>query len=564
MSKVRIYFYGPAPLKYSYELGGDGLAEGSRASPDCLFFNTASLYLDAYIRQVDPVFHSEIEWSHIQLLFKNVDEIADDLNKYNANVLCVSLYIWNNEQTLSMISEVKQKLGRDLLVIAGGPSVGIVRNPNYLNENPNIDYAIFAQGEKPFYDILKHEFDNTKLSVLSTKNCAWLGTDGKVKKSDHEFYKQSSGSPYIESEHIIKSVVRHETYLTYKFEFPWETSKGCPYNCSFCDWTSGLSNKVSKRRAIYEDELELFAKYGVFRFYMSDANFGLHKEDEEIVDTLVRLKVEKDYPFKFFSINFSKVKKDVVYRLANKLLQHDMLDYFKCSIQDMHKHILDNIDRPDVPWEEQITYLKDMMVQNPNKKPSIEVIQGLPGQTRETWENMLYEMSSHGFTMNIYKFMMIPNSPAGYDTEWFNKMGLKTDRLYLDDEHSDEYVVETYSFDRSDYSYFNLTTEFYARMHPLGTPIFDDTSVYKKVVEFAKMQPEFDSVIKSMTEYVLRAKESALIASHFYNIILPRFLEVNKLSGGDYLRFLRSLHKPALVETIYENNIHDLFLTETV
>lgn len=509
---MNIYFYGPAPLKYSYEILGSG---GASKTADCIFMNTAPLYLDSYIKRTDLDFYQRIHWNHIQLFFKTQDEIVAEMEAYGSNVLCVSLYIWNNEQTLAMLDGIKKKMGRDITVIAGGPSVGIVRNETYLNENPDIDYAIFAQGEKPFYDILKHKFDNTPLNAMFTKNCAWIDNKTQtLKKSGHEFYKATSGSPYLESQHILIETKNKPEYQDYKFEFPWETSKGCPYNCSFCDWTSGLSNKVSKRKALYEEELELFASLGIFRFYMGDANFGLHKEDEDITDVLVRLKEEKGYPFEFFSINFSKVKKDVVYRIADKMLKHNLLDYFKCSIQDMHTHILENIDRPDVPWEEQIVYLKELVKKHPDSQLSVEVIQGLPGQTRETWENMLFEMSSHGFRMNIYKFMMIPNSPAGYDKDWNERMQIKTGQLYLDEDHSDEYVIGTYSYDLSDYAYFNLLSEFYARTERAK---FVDKTIFKQLVQFVKQQKDFETTMKVMTDYATYTPTSALLATYYFN-----------------------------------------------
>ena len=542
---INIYFYGPAPLKYSYEiLGSDGAAR----KPDCLFMNTAPIYLDSYIKKTDAELYTKINWDHIQLRFLDQDSLIAELNKYNSNVLCVSLYIWNNEQTLGILSGLKAKIGRPLTIIAGGPSVGIVRNKNYLHENPDIDYAIFAQGEKPFSDILKSLTTGNPLKTIYTRNCAWIDKNtGKVKKADHEFYKDSKGSPYLDSQHILIDTVNKPEYAGYKFEFPWETSKGCPYNCSFCDWTSGLSNKVSKRKAIYEEELELFASLGIFRFYMGDANFGLHKEDEEITDTLVRLKVEKGYPFKFFSINFSKVKKDVVYRIADKMLKHDLLDYFKCSIQDMHEEILNNIDRPDIPWVEQIEYMKELVRNNPTSGFSVEVIQGLPGQTRETWENMLYEMSSYGFMMNIYKFMMIPNSPAGYDAEWNERMKIKTGQLYLDDTHSDEYVLGSYSFDLRDYAYFNLMTEFYMRMQRAN---FNDKSTFKRFNEFVKSHDSFEHILDGMEQYATHTPSSIMLASYYFNKLMFTFVKTNS-NQADNAKLLDCIQRrPDIIEML--------------
>lgn len=549
---INIYFYGPAPMKYSYEVSG---GEGKERNDQYLFFNTVPVYLDSYIKNLDSDFHSRLNWQHIQLLFKTQEEIIAEIEKYNIDVVCASVYIWNHEQTLDMLSGIKKRLNKDITIIVGGPSVGVVRDQTYLTRNPDIDYAIYAQGEKPFYDILKHKFDDKPISVLTTKNCAWEDSNGKLKKSDYEFYRLTKGSPYLESKHIIENAKYCDEYKDYIFELPWETSKGCPYNCSFCDWTSGLGNKVSKRKAIYEEELEFFASLGIFKFYMSDANFGLHKEDIEITKTLARMRKEKGYPFEFFSINFSKVKKDVVYELADIFLEYDLLPLFKCSVQDIHAHILDNIDRPDMPWDEQLEHIKTLIKKHPHKPISVEVIQGLPGQTRETWEHMLCEMARNGFGMHIYKFMIIPNSPAGYDQEWCEKMEIKTEQLYLDEDHSDEYVTGSYSYNLEDYAYFNLSSEFFLR---LQTAKFNDKNHLEKLLRFANRMPEFKKVMELMLKYVTYTPKSVLIANLFVTFAATKYVE-ELTDQHDINEFYAVLYRPDLVNSYSRRQIYQEF-----
>ena len=60
---------------------------------------------------------------------------------------------------------------------------------------------------------------------------------------------------------------------------PYETSRGCPYNCSFCDWTSGLTHKTYYRKFDIESELEFLADNGITNFHLSDANFGQIDQD---------------------------------------------------------------------------------------------------------------------------------------------------------------------------------------------------------------------------------------------------------------------------------------------
>ena len=55
------------------------------------------------------------------------------------------------------------------------------------------------------------------------------------------------------------------------------------YNCTYCDWSQNLTNKVTRRKAEWKLELEFFRDLDV-QIRETDANFGQWKEDIEIYD----------------------------------------------------------------------------------------------------------------------------------------------------------------------------------------------------------------------------------------------------------------------------------------
>ena len=522
MNPINIYFYSPSP-----EQDQDEVAVGSDFS-SMLFINTVPVFLDSYIQRTDSELYQRLNWSKIALKERTQDELVREIEEYNIDVVCFSLYFWNNENILEISKGLKQRLNREVLVLAGGPSVNVVRDKNYNKDNPDFDYTIYAQGERPFYDILKHQFANTPLNVLATKNCSWVEND-KIKKADYDFYRLTNGSPYIESRHILENIVQDTEYATNTFSLPYETTKGCPYNCSFCDWTSGLSHKVAKRKFSYELDIELFHELGIHMLYFSDANFGMHKEDIGIVESLAEHNRTHDEKFSIISTNFSKTKKRNVYDLLKIMLANDMLITFKVSVQDIHEHILKNIERPDIPWIEHVEYVNEIKSEFPWVTPTVEMIQGLPGQTRDTWRDMLVEISKHSFNALVFKFIIISNSPASYDTEWRERMGIKTETVVLEYGKKTEAVVGTYSFDKSDYAYFTMLTEFYITLQTIDSKAIP---FFQQLLSYATADVEYSSVMSKLEERYNNVPASILIIRDFFrNVVRRNIKNMDKTYG---------------------------------
>lgn len=445
MSKKKIYFYGfNRPVEFT----------GDKNAPRVMFYNTVPIILDAFVRRTDPELHAQIEWAELAIFEKSTPELIQELNDLDIDMLCVSLYVWNVKIILDSIKNIKQHLNKKIKIIAGGPSVDIYRNRNFLLDNPDIDYAIYTQGEHAFLNVLESVVRGKKLNTLNTKNLAWVDDNKQVKISNFEFVKNTEGSPYLESQDLLLRMKNETNSKGYDLTLPYETSRGCPHKCSFCDWTSGLTHKVSKREFDYEEELDFLGRNGIINLQMSDANFGILKRDLDIAKTLVRLKAEKGYQYKIWGNNFNKSKKDIVFEIIDLLLGSGILISPKISVQDVNPDVLKNIDRPDIPWKEHRVYIEKMKEKYPDVDMRVELILGLPGQTCESWENTLIE--TYPFRTWVYPLSIIPNSPMGYDLEYREKMKFKTlwsNTDSLNESYNIEIVIETYSYTFDDYTY---------------------------------------------------------------------------------------------------------------
>jgi hypothetical protein len=455
-----------------------------------VFINTAPLYLDSYLRKNRPEVHSSIEWAKLQFIEKSPTQLAHEIDELGIDVLLVGLYIWNVDRALVLLDTIKQLAHRPITIIAGGPSVEIHRNRNWLFDNPAVDFAVYGQGERAFVDVLDDLYYNKPLSLLGSKNVAWIN-NGRLKVADYEFIRNKDGSPFCESQHLLEQIVADPEYKYHSFEISYETSWGCAYGCTFCDWNSGLDPKVSIRKYKHEDELDLLGRLGIVRIHMSDANFGQAPQDIEVAKTYARLKQEKGYQFEIINNNFAKVNKKAVFEIADILLNAGILVSLKFAVQDTHKSVLDDIRRPDVPWPEHKDMIDRLQQRHPDTDFWIELILGLPGQTRAGWEENIVECAP--YSLSVHHWSILPNAPAGYDKEYQDQMKLRVLKTNLVNyEIPMDTVVETYSYNFDDYAYFNLLTNVFVRFATRTS--FDRRELIETIKSSSLLQPALDKI----------------------------------------------------------------------
>lgn len=431
------------------------------SQPRSLYVSTVPCYLDSYIKKHDPELHNQLDWCKINLTYWPQQTIVDFVNDHNIDVLCFSIYVWNRLHMLTVLQDIRSKINHEVLIIVGGPSVN-AHNQDWAQEYPDADYAVFSDGETAFYNILCHHFRSQSLNVLSTVNTMWR-RNGKLQKTQARYTKIRDWSPYLESQHILRRTVSDDEYADCEFEISYETSRGCPHSCSFCDWTSGLGPVSVKRMVDHRAEIELIASLGVKQIHLSDANFGQWDIDIEIAEVMAEIFGPLDIKVQG---NVAKTKKDNVFRILEIWLQAGLHPAAKFAVQDIDPGVLKNISRPDIPWEEHKIYIRDLQKKFPDKIYVLEGLKGLPGQTRETWRHLLNECYDLRLKPEMYNWILIPNSPAMYDADYRSRF--KVQSRSSKQMHGHEIIMSTYSFTAMDFAYFNFTQIMYRMLDWLG------------------------------------------------------------------------------------------------
>ena len=385
-----------------------------------IFLGTANLYLKTYIDITDSKLSATIDWLVPQQQELTDIELIDLCNKQQIDFLCTSHYIWNHQRLLDQLARVKPYLNSNIKITAGGPSISVNIDPNFLNNNPAIDYAVYGPGERAFYNLLYSITNQKKLQLISTSNTAWRKNNKQV-VADYQYVSMLQISPFVHNKDMFAKMIKQEQIRGYSVAIPYELTRGCPYACTFCDWNSGLSNKVSRRKNSYETDIDLFHLLRVYTIFLSDANVGQYAEDIDMIDYFAKLNLEEGAEFTLMG-NYSKLKKENNLKIYHKLAQGQLLNQgFVISCQDINPSVLDNIDRPDITWTEHAKIIDELGASYPNIPSQIQLIQGLPGQTVDTWYNTLRELAKRPIVLDLFINELLPTSPAARDQTYQTK-----------------------------------------------------------------------------------------------------------------------------------------------
>ena len=339
-----------------------------------------------------------------QLVFKRdpIELTAQVLAK--DDVVGFSTYMWNREYNLKLAESIKQ-INPNCIIVFGGPEMEIL-NPALFTMFPFIDMHVINEGEITFKQIIDNLDDWTKISnIIYNDN----GQVVKTKPGPRIMDLDVLPSPHLTGvfDHIVKN------NSNYKFHMTLETNRGCPYQCTFCDWGSLTYNKIKKfdiDRVFAEIEWA-YAQDNIDSLELADANFGIFVErDQSIVDKII-YEQEKTGKKLGFNTNYAKNQNSSVFHMIKKLAERTgSTKHVTISLQSLNEQVLEAIKRKNLA----VNKIKEVfsLCTQYEINLKVELILGLPFDTLNTFKNTyfeLYEISPDLF-INTYKLLGLNNS----------------------------------------------------------------------------------------------------------------------------------------------------------
>ena len=358
-------------------------------------------------------------YEFLEPLFKRIS-VKDAVKVYSdADIVGFSLYSWNEQISVSIAKKLKA-LNKNVKIIFGGPQV-----PNnaekFLRKHKFIDYVVHGEGEKVFLDLVE-SFENNNTKEVS--GISWLNKFGKY-KSNSEFIRirelECIPSPYLSGtfDRLI------ETYPKNEWLILWETNRGCPFKCTFCDWGSATASKVNKfDLERLKSEIDWFSKKKIEFIFCCDANFGILKRDIEIAKYAAMKKKITGYP-KALSVQNTKNTTERAYQTQKILADAGLNKGVTLSMQSLDPVTLHNIKRDNISLESYDT-LQKIFTKN-NVTTYSDLILGLPGETFDSFTGGVSTLIQNGQHNRIQfnNLSILPNSEVG-DLKYQKKFGIKT------------------------------------------------------------------------------------------------------------------------------------------
>ena len=367
----------------------------------------------------------------IRDVFANLDDV---------DVAGFSTYVWNAEISLECARRLKAKRP-ETLVIFGGPQVPD-KPEAFLRANPFIDVVVHNEGERSFLNLLEAFPGNewTKLAGIS------------FIQSDGTFVRRPSGERIRDLDEVPSPFLggMFDALMTSNPDEHWiglwETNRGCPFQCTFCDWGSATAAKLNKfdgNRLL--EEVNWFGARKIEYVFCCDANFGILQRDVDIAKSVAEVKRTTGYPVAL-SVQNTKNATERAY-LTQKILSDAGLNKgVALSMQSVDGHTLESIKRQNISLE---TYLE---LQRRFTRDGVEtysdLILGLPGETYESFVAGVDTLISTGQHNRIQfnNLSILPNAEMA-NPDYMKKFGLKIVRSEIVNFHgsreaSDDDVAE--------------------------------------------------------------------------------------------------------------------------
>ncbi len=346
-----------------------------------------------------------------------VDEAVERLS--TADLVLFSTYVWNIRISSEIAKRLREKHPH-IGIIFGGPQVPD-RAEQFIRENRFVDIAVHGEGEKVTLDLIQ---------AWPTRK--WAGIQGISYLTPEGEFRHHPKGPRLKDMNIIPS-----PFLTGIFEpimkanpnqrwiALWETNRGCPFSCTFCDWGSSTQARVFQfDLERLRQEAGWFADQKIEFVFCCDANFGMLPRDLDIAQFVADFKRERGYPHAM-SVQNTKNATERAYMVQKILSDSGLNKGVTIAMQSMDPVTLKNIKRENISTDSyqelQRRFTRDKV------ETYTDLILGLPGETYASFKAGVAKVMENG-QHNRIQFndcSILPNAEMG-DPEYQKKHGIVT------------------------------------------------------------------------------------------------------------------------------------------
>ena len=376
----------------------------------------------------------------------------------NADIVGYSMYGWNEQHLLIYAKEVKKR-NPNVINIFGGPQVPdshkqfqrtrksdpspedlkwgrLGWTEEFHRRNEFIDLACHGEGERVFTAVLNQMAVDNCRNKSSLPSVSYLDSDGffhhnpKLERMNDKELTEAP-SPYLEG--VFDPLVAK--YPDLVFIAMWETNRGCPYQCTYCDWGGAIEDRVSKypmETRIHPEAL-WFGRREIRTVFCADANYGIFPRDVQISEYLAEAKRLYDFP-KGVSVQNAKNPKEHTVRALIVLERAGLNRATVMAQQSMNPETLKLVRRENMKLDEYFKMQK--MAAEEGVNTMTDIIFPMPAETYKSIAGGIETLISNG-QHNRIQFGIIslwPNTEMN-DPEYQELHGIESVRAKIINVH---------------------------------------------------------------------------------------------------------------------------------
>lgn len=323
--------------------------------------NLAVYSLRAYAQQ----YKDEIQIAEYTIN-QQIDDILMDLYKKKPDVLCFSCYIWN----LSYVEELIRELGKifpSVPIWVGGPEVSY-DTKDVLERLPEVTGVIFGEGEKTFLEVVEY-YHGKDVKLSEIKGIAYRGEEGQFLQNSWREVMDLSEVPFV-----YHDMADFKNKIIY-----YESSRGCPFSCSYC--LSSIDKCLRFRKLeLVEKELQFFIDEKVPQVKFVDRTFNCNHKH-----AIAIWKYIKEHDKGITNFHF-EVAADLLNEEELKLIEsmRPGLIQLEIGVQSTNEQTIREIRRT-MRFEE-VARIVQRINQGENVHQHLDLIAGLPYEDMESFQ----------------------------------------------------------------------------------------------------------------------------------------------------------------------------------
>lgn len=382
------------------------------------YYNKHGKYSDRVIWE-KPILNME-GWTY--------DQIVDYYDKQDSDIYAFSSYLWSHMAIMAVAKELKER-NPDRIILLGGPHLNITHNNlGWFIKNKFVDAICepTSYGEWFITDILD-QYVEGEINYKEVSFAIYKSGRGKTpNKIDFQF----PGGLIAGNEDIVFECKDIAMDRNIPLVMPIEFTRGCPYECVFCEWGGGIGGKVIRKpMEMIKEDLDWIPHAGVEQIQILDANYGIYLEDEDISKYIEHIKEYSGLPNHVEIYGMTKSKQERRWATIEPLARAKVIERYKLSLQTLNNEVLRNIKRTDIPREKDFEFAR-YLFDTYGVRSDFEFMMGLPGYTRDDFYNEIDIQYEHGYALERYLWLFLPDSPA-YSPDYIKQFNIKTEKICI-------------------------------------------------------------------------------------------------------------------------------------